>query len=256
MNTEAIQRQLAAQERARARIRAARGEISEGEIRRELGERTRAEQQITPEQRQEQRRVENLRKAYTGNGPFRVYGREHSMAADQAYNEDAMKEFLDWELKAQNEFTKIYKHKTEDRHLVGVRGTYSLSDAAIDVSLPFRDVKKTDRYKSSEKLLQDYLASLGEDTGEPRRLEVAGHSLGGHLADELGKQFNAQRIVQFNSYRSGKEGGQTEHYTTTDDPLQYANKLLRRDRDATSFDFGGGHSISNFSGQGLGSGSY
>jgi hypothetical protein len=230
--------------------------VSESELRDTLATKSKEEERITPQQRQEWTRYDRLKAAYTGSGPFRVYGREHSMAADQSYNEEALKEFLDWELKSQNEFTKIYKHKTEDRHLVGVRGTWSLNDAAIDASLPFRDVKNTDRYKSSQKLVQEYLRSLGTDPEENRVLEFAGHSLGGHLADELGKEFNAKKVVQFNAYRSGKEGAQTEHYTTADDPLQWANKLLRRDRDATEFNIGSGHSVTNFAGAGLSEGAY
>lgn len=177
---------------------------------------------------------------------MRVFDREHAMAAEMAYKSDPLTEFGDWELVGTDEFTRIYRHKKEDRHLIGIRGTKGAGDQSLDATLPVRDIRSSDRYKKSKEFVEGYLRRLGErEEGKPRRIEFAGHSLGGLIADRLGQDFGADRVVQFNAITYGDEGPNTEHYITEDDPLRIAG-LLGNDPNAYRFGITGGHSMNAF----------
>jgi hypothetical protein len=216
-------------------------------------ERRRQLMELRPEGDPEKRawkRYQNLAASYTGSKPMQVWDREHALAAAQAYESDPLKEIGDYDLVGSNEFTRIYKHKKDaDRHLIGIRGTKGLPDVGTDVSLAVKDIRDTDRYKASKKFVEDYFAQSKRTEGIPRRIEFAGHSLGGVIADRLGQDFGADRVVQFNSITYGDEGENTEHYVTEDDPLVTVG-LLRDDPNAYRFNLTGGHTIDAFANAG------
>jgi hypothetical protein len=195
------------------------------------------------------RRYQNLSKAYKGSKPMQVWDREHALAAEMAYQSEPLTEIGDYELVGTDEFTRIYKHKTEDRHLIGIRGTKGSRDVGTDISLGVKDIRNTDRYKQSKEFIEGYFRRNKPTEGVPRRIEFAGHSLGGLIADRLGQDFGADRVVQFNSITYGDEGGNTEHYVTEDDPLVKAG-MIRYDPNAYRFDITGGHSMNAFANAG------
>ena len=129
-------------------------------------------------------------------------------------------------------FTKIseddnniaYKD-TKGNIKVGIAGSNSMSDALTDAKLFFgKDIKDTDRYKTSETFLKKVM-----DENKDSNIELFGHSLSGTIANQLQKDNSSITSTAYNPYilNSSQISDKTKNIRTYTDPasLLVANKM-------------------------------
>jgi hypothetical protein len=94
------------------------------------------------------------------SGKNRLGTREGALIANEAYEAHANKTLEGGRtLIDESEFAKAYR-TPDGRIQVGIRGTASIGDAFTDIKhLTGSDIRQTDRYKSTEKFITDYVQS-------------------------------------------------------------------------------------------------
>lgn len=81
-----------------------------------------------------------------------------------------------------NHNNQIY-YNPSTKHLIhNVSGTHNVSDVITDAYLAFGKLKSTKRYKSSKDVLKKAKIKYGPDS----KIDIAGHSLGGAIAQYIG----------------------------------------------------------------------
>jgi hypothetical protein len=78
---------------------------------------------------------------------------------------------------------QVYYNKDKKKLLYTVTGTHNLKDWATDAYLAFGGLKNTNRYKEADKTLK-----LAKEKYKPINTTVAGHSLGGSIAQYVGSK--------------------------------------------------------------------
>jgi hypothetical protein len=78
---------------------------------------------------------------------------------------------------------QVYYNKDKKKLLYTVTGTHNLKDWATDAYLAFGGLKNTNRYKEADKTLK-----LAKEKYNPLNTTVAGHSLGGSIAQYIGSK--------------------------------------------------------------------
>lgn len=141
---------------------------------------------------------------------------------------------------------QVYNNKTTGKTVVAHRGTSGLNDMWNDLKLIVdpKSYRSSDRYKQSKKIQQQ-----AENKYGAQNITTVGHSLGGKLASDLGR--NSSKVITYNkavvpSELNRKANPNETHIRTTTDPV---SALARFDNTKTisvpSDSFLGSHDIEN-----------
>lgn len=109
---------------------------------------------------------------------------------EQSYNLAKRGYVIDKKLSTGNE--QVYYNSKNKDLLVNVTGTHNFSDIGSDVYLAFGGLKKTNRYKEADKVLQQAKNKYDES-----KVIVTGDSLGGSIAQGIGKK--TDKVYTYNA---------------------------------------------------------
>ena len=135
---------------------------------------------------------------------------------EQAYNLGKRGYVIDKKLSTGNE--QVYYNPLNKDLLVNVTGTHNFSDRGTDVYLAFGGLKKTNRYKEADKVLQKAKAKYDEN-----KVIVTGDSLGGSIAQGIGKK--TDKVYTYNAgYTIGQKtkGGNQYNVRNKGDLVSFA----------------------------------
>lgn len=88
---------------------------------------------------------------------------------------------------------QVWYNPNEKKLLMTVAGTHTRHDILTDFKLAIGGLKQTKRYKSAKQTLENARTKYG-----PAAVEVAGHSLGGSIAQAVANK-NTDRVLAYNS---------------------------------------------------------
>jgi hypothetical protein len=148
----------------------------------------------------------------------RLGTREGALIANEAYSAHPKKDLEgNRTLIDESEFAKAYR-TSDGRIQIGVRGTSSIGDVMTDIGhLTGKDIRQTDRYKSTEKFIKDVSFK------NQKPVELFSHSLGGLIANKFTQ--DNPRLVSggetYNTFATGKGDLSTKlkHFKTKNDPV-------------------------------------
>jgi hypothetical protein len=135
---------------------------------------------------------------------------------EQSYNLGRKGYVIDKKLSTGNE--QVYYNPQNKDLLVNVTGTHNFSDIGTDVYLAFGGLKKTNRYKEADKVLQKAKAKYDEN-----KVIVTGDSLGGSIAQGISK--NTDKVYTYNAgYTIGQKtkGGNQYNVRNKGDLVSFA----------------------------------
>ena len=135
---------------------------------------------------------------------------------EQSYNLGKRGYVIDKKLSTGNE--QVYYNPQNKDLLVNVAGTHNFSDIGTDVYLAFGGLKKTNRYKEADKVLQKAKAKYDEN-----KVIVTGDSLGGSIAQGIGKK--TDKVYTYNAgYTIGQKtkGGNQYNVRNKGDLVSFA----------------------------------
>ena len=118
---------------------------------------------------------------------------------------------IDKKLSTDNE--QVYYNPLNKDLLVNVTGTHNFSDIGTDVYLAFGGLKKTNRYKEADKVLQKAKAKYDEN-----KVIVTADSLGGSIVQGIAKK--TDKVYTYNAgYTIGQKtkGGNQQNYRNKGD---------------------------------------
>jgi hypothetical protein len=120
--------------------------------------------------------------------------------------------------KLSNGNEQVYYNPQNKDLLVNVTGTHNFSDIGTDVYLAFGGLKKTNRYKEADKVLQKAKAKYDEN-----KVIVTGDSLGATTAQGIAKK--TDKVYTYNAgYTIGQKtkGGNQQNYRNKGDLVSFA----------------------------------
>jgi hypothetical protein len=182
----------------------------------------------------------------------------------QAYENKPKAAIGDLELARATDTLKIYKKRGTNKYVVGVRGTATGKDAIADAALSVGLLKYSKRYKQDREALRQFVKEHPDAD-----IETAGHSLGGAVARQLGRDVaNIKTGTAYNSaigldelLSPSKLGSvKQKRYSTRNDFLRLLSKpFLKKEHQAQVVDSGAeginpltAHKLSNFDATGSG----
>jgi hypothetical protein len=115
---------------------------------------------------------------------------------------------MDIDLSNGNEQT--YYNKDTNKLIYNIAGTHNLNDVGTDIYLAIGNIKGTNRYKEADRTLK-----LARDKYNNPNVSVMGHSLGGTIAQYIGKK-NDNVITLDSGYTLGQKTRGTSYRTSGD----------------------------------------
>lgn len=116
---------------------------------------------------------------------------------------------------------QVYTNKDTGKTIVSHRGTSGVQDMITDAKLMIAPslYRASNRYKHAKKIQQQ-----AEEKYDPKNITTVGHSLGGKLASDLGR--NTSKVITFNkavvsSELNRKANPNETHIRTYTDPISF-----------------------------------
>jgi hypothetical protein len=130
------------------------------------------------------------------------------------YKNDDIDALKNWgyvkDIDLSNDNEQTYYNKDTNKLIYNIAGTHNLADVGTDVYLAFGNIKGTNRYKEADRTLK-----LARDKYNNPNVSVMGHSLGGTLAQYIGKK--GDNILSLDAgYTLGQKTRGTAYRTSGD----------------------------------------